>query len=280
MVRTVIQTRQSLTHLRGRYKECALPTVRWRFRQALQRYLAVPRNETFRHRTYVLIGDGLWFRFGREDWVLYVMAVKPVTQRYALFLDPVLLQGKESYRRWQQAISTIPPRLSQRIKSLVSDGFRGSKRITREHGWVQQRCHFHLLAQLQVRRGRRKTTLSGRKVREAIYQTIHEALEITDEERLMRLTRRLHRLAVNPQCPERFAMMVHEFLAELPAFRAYQAYPDLKLPTTTGTLEAMNKIIRATCRTINTPPSLLKWATATIRIRRILTCNGKNYQQN
>ena len=45
-------------------------------------------------------------------------------------------------------------------------------------------------------------------------------------------------------------------------------------------LSGMNKILRVTCRTIKTPQSLLGWATATLRIRRILTCNGKNYQQN
>lgn len=76
------------------------------------------RRDSFRHRAYVLIIDGLWFTFQGEDWVLYVMAVKPVDKHFALFLDPVLLKGKEACRRWKQAIGTIPANLQKTDKGL------------------------------------------------------------------------------------------------------------------------------------------------------------------
>jgi len=86
---------------------------------------------------------------------MYVMVVKPIRSHQAFFLDPVLLPGKESYERWREALATIPPQIKKRVLAFVSDGFRGSKLITREHGWIHQRCHFHLLMALIRRHGRR-----------------------------------------------------------------------------------------------------------------------------
>lgn len=50
---------------------------------------------------YALVGDGLWFRFKRIDWVIYLMAVKPAHDTRAYFLDPVLLVGRERYEGWR-----------------------------------------------------------------------------------------------------------------------------------------------------------------------------------
>ena len=87
---------------------------------ALRRFLK--QNNKLPRGPYALVGDGLYFKFKRMDWVMYVMALKPVRSDRAFFLNPVLLEGKEGYERWRIAIATIPPEIKKQIKAFVSDG--------------------------------------------------------------------------------------------------------------------------------------------------------------
>ena len=57
----------------------------------------------------VLLLDGLYFRFQGKDWVLYVMAVKPCRQNRAVFLDPVLLPGRENMQAGLRYSQPFPP---------------------------------------------------------------------------------------------------------------------------------------------------------------------------
>ena len=52
--------------------------------------------------------DGLWFRFGGKPWVLYLIALRACHERAAVFLDPVIIEGKEGFHKWEQAVETIP----------------------------------------------------------------------------------------------------------------------------------------------------------------------------
>jgi len=77
-------------------------------------------------------------------------------------------------------------------------------------------------------------------------------------------------------------MIVREFLRRIDHFRAYRKYPKLHLPTTTGSVEAMNRIIRdlmRQTRSVRSPQALQLWATALIRMRPTIMCNGKHFQQ-
>ena len=255
------------------------PTLRQRFRRALQWFLERAPEPPPPAGELVLIADALWFRFGKERWTLYLLAVKPLEAAWARFLDPVLLPGKECLSQWRVATQTIPPQLSPRIRAFVSDGFRGSKALARAGGWIHQRCHFHLIAQLQGRLGRHKH-LPGRGVREAIYGRIREALETASPARLALLRQELRQLSRRPSCPKRFRMFTRDFLRELDAFRAYRRYPQLHLPTTTNVIESMGKVLRDQLRPLSTPAALLRWATAIIRLRPPMVCNGSKYQPN
>lgn len=254
--------------------------MRKRFRHALRKFVAAPARPHLPQGPLTLLGDGMWIRFGKERLVLYLLAVKSPRTKRAYFFDPVLLPGKESGIQWEQAIATIPEALLRRINSLVSDGFRGAKRIARERDWALQRCHFHLIAQLQIRRGWIKYRLTGRRVREAIYQAVREALITPDPQILRTLLRRLRRLSDHPDCPRKLRMMAREFLREIDAFRAYRIHPGLHLPTTTNTVECMVKLIRVRIRPLSTPQALLQWSTAYIRLQRSLVCNGSKFQPN
>lgn len=118
-------------------------------------------------------------------------------------------------------------------------------------------------------------------MREVCYQLTRQALELPDGPKLQRALERLSKLVRQPGGPVRVRMVVREFLRRTDQFRAYRKHPDLKLPTTTGTVEAMGRIVRdlmRQTRSIRSPQALQMWATALIRLHPRVMCNGKHFQ--
>lgn len=241
-----------------------------RFRNILNQFLAKPRKAKFQCRAYILLLDALWFKFEDIRWTLYVMATRSVKSNLAIFLDPVLLEGKESAAHWKQIINKLSLPLKKRVKACVSDGFRGSGKLIKENKWILQRCHFHFISQLQIRRGRRKN-LKDKYIREEIYQTARKLLVAKGTKVLKE---QLRKLISRSDCPGKLGSIIHEFLQDLDDFRAYRKYPRLNLPITNNTVESMNKLIRQQCRYLRTPESLRLWVTTFIRMRPNIKCNG------
>lgn len=173
----------------------------FRLRNGMRHILETASGSKLPRGPYALLGDGLYFKFKRMDWVMYVMAVKPVNAHRAYFLNPVLLEGKEGYERWRRAVATIPPETKKLIKSFVSDGFRGSKLLAKEHGWIHQRCHFHILMALIRRHGRRSYRLKSSGVKENMLATVRLLLTTTDDRMLHRQKLKAQRLLAHPLCP-------------------------------------------------------------------------------
>ncbi len=251
-----------------------------RFRQALGQLVSRPRVFRLPAGPLVLLLDGLYFRFGGKHWVLYLMAVKPCHHNRAVFLDPLLLPGRENLRGWSQAITTIPAHIRRRIRASVSDEVAGIIRLGRGQGWIVQLCHFHLISRLQACRGRRNRRLAGRPLREALYQLTRQALELPDGPRLQTVLKELRHLVRQATGLRVIRMIVREFLRRVDHFRAYRKYPELDLPTTTGSVEAMGRRVRdlmRQTRSMSSPQALRLWATALIRTRPIVMCNGKHF---
>jgi hypothetical protein len=228
----------------------------------------------------VLVLDGLYFRFRGKDWVVYLMAVKPCHQNRAIFLDPVLRKGRENMQGWSHAFTTIPPSIHRRIRASVSDEVSGIIKLGTSQGWIVQLCHFHLISRLQNCRGRRNHRLHGRPLREALYQLTRQALELPDGPPLRSVLAQLNNRVRQAKRLRVMRMIVREFLRRIDHFRAYRKYPKLNLPTTTGSLEAMNRRVRdlmRQTRSIRSPQALLLWTTALIRTRPLVMCNGKKF---
>ena len=254
--------------------------VSWRFRRSLRQFISRSRELRLPRGPLVLLLDGLYFRFRGKDWVLYVMALKPCHQNRAVFLDPVLQPGRENMRGWSHAFTTIPPAIHRRIRASVSDEISGIIKLGTSHGWIVQLCHFHLISRLQQCRGRRNRRLHGRPLREALYQHIRQALELPSGARLQAVLKKLRQLVRQAKALRVIGMIVREFLRRIDHFRAYRKYPQLNLPTTTGSVEAMNRRIRdlmRQTRSISSPQTLQLWATALIRTRPMVICNGKTF---
>jgi hypothetical protein len=251
-----------------------------RFRRALRQFVSRSRALRLPRGPLVLLLDGLYFRFRGKDWVLYVMALKPCHQNRAVFLDPVLQPGRENLRGWSQAITTIPDCIHRRIRASVSDEISGIIRLGTSQGWIVQLCHFHLISRLQNCRGRRNRRLEGRPLREALYQHVRQALELPDGPRLQTVLKKLRHLVRQATGLRVMRMIVREFLRRIDHFRAYRKYPKLNLPTTTGSVEAMNRRVRdlmRQTRSTKSPHALHLWATALIRTRPMVMCNGKHF---
>lgn len=261
-------------------RNIAVSTASEQIQRHLRKFIKEPLKLNIPNGPYVLLADGLWFTFKKQDWVLFLTALKPISENKAYFLDPILLPGGESYENWTKAIATIPANYSNQLKAFVSDGFRTSKRISFEQHLIHQRCQFHLIAYLQVRRGYRKKLIAGKSIRESIYKTVIKMLRLRNTAKIKSLSNYLRLLAKKSDCPKSMKMTVAEFLRALPEFLAYLKYPGLNLPATTGSVEAMCKLIRKRTRAIRTAAALKLWATAIVRIKSPLTCNKKNFQQN
>jgi hypothetical protein len=260
----------------------ALPTYRYRFRQALRRLVARRSPQKIARGPLVLLADGLWFGFDGRPWVLYLTALKPCRGNHATFLDPLLLPGKEGASRWQQAIAAIPPSARQRIQAMVVDNLPGMRRIARQQQWVLQLCQFHLLLKLQARRRTVGYALRGGAVREEIHQLVRNALQLPDGPRLSRTLKRLRRLSQGDCGTLHIQTTVREFLSNLQFYRSYFTHPNLALPVTTNAVESMCRLIREMLRRSragSNPASLLLWATAFIRLRPTVTCNGHSFNR-
>lgn len=225
----------------------------------------------------ILIVDAVWFQFNKVRWTLYLGAVRSADSNKADILDPKLVCGRECHPGWKSFIDGLPEEIKRPIKAVVADGFRGVDRIARSHDWIIQRCHFHLISQLQVNRGRWKK-MPDTLIREEIYQTVVKLLYAKESKQI--LEEHLKRLICGHDCPRRLKMIASEYLRHLDQFRTYLLYPKLNLPATTNSIESLNKIIRTRCKHLCTPESLLLRVRTLLKIRKTVTCNPKIFNNN
>lgn len=279
MLPKLVLLRKMPTNLLAQRCHRSTSNLQWRLRQALDPILAKPPALAFPDGALVLVIDGVWSVFHGRCWVLYNMALKPVSSNRAWFLDPIVRPGRESVNNWEAALNTIPLEFAGRIKALVSDGVAGIALLAQRHGWPLQLCHRHLLAALSERLGRwqrqRATQQPGRGLRMAIFETLLTA----DEGRATTLCQQVLQLSQHPNCTVSLRRTARFFVRHQQAYRAYLLHPELRLPSTTGALESMNRLLRQAIGTANNPEALLRRATAFLRLRKIITCNACPHQQ-
>lgn len=277
-VRSVFDCDFAVKHLT--HGTLSLAAVQKRFQRALSVVVSKPRLMRICGKPLTLIIDGRWHDFAGERWTMYFLAVKPADRDEAILFDPELYQGKESAAVWSDIIKTvIPASVKNRVVAIVSDGIAGGKGLAGHFGWKQQRCHFHLLKEIEKRRGKRKH-LPGWTVREQIYQDVRELLHTRTSKRKTFLLRRLRHLSRRKECPRKISMIANDLLKNLSAFQLYLIHPKWNLPNTTGVMESLGNIVRAGVKKVRTPKSLLRWATAVIRSHPKFICKKTDYQPN
>lgn len=246
-----------------------------RLARALHAIVKRPLTLPFRG-SCVLVVDGVYFRFARREWVLYLMALKPVRSRRMYFLDPAFIKGRERLEAWCETVGTIPSHAKERIRALVSDGLRGFQQLSEREGWEHQRCHFHLLSALVRGKSKRRYAARGSAARDAILKAVRILLADSSKQKCESARRTLSRYATDPSCPAYVRKHVMEFLEREDDFRTYVHHPALDLPTTTNAVESAGRLVRKATRTARTPESVLLRATALLRLKKSIACNGNH----
>jgi len=191
----------------------------------------------------------------------------------------MLLQGNECARAWRRVLATLPLEISQRIRAWIVDNVTGIRALAHQKNWVLQLCHFHLISQLQSRRGHWRRAIPGTKSRGAIYSLIRQIIDAPYKHDITLLVRQLESFLRDPDIPFRLRMIGTEFIRNIHHHRAYRNYPEWHLPTTTCALESMGSSIRERvqrARNLRTPHSLQLWVTALIRMRKSIRCHAKD----
>jgi hypothetical protein len=276
LLEKVLIEKRSLLSPRMTKKHLSKSALSARLSKAMRSCLERPTEALSTDDSVILVIDALWFQFKNIRWTLYLGAIRDIDSNQAEILEPKLVYGRECYLGWKSFIDGLPDNIKTRIKAVVADGFRGIDRIARLQNWILQRCHFHLIAQLQVNRGRWKK-MPDTPLREEIYQAVVKLLVAKENKQI--LERHLQSLIKKYNCPRRLKMIASEFLRHLHQFRSYMIYPELKLPATANSIESLNKIIRSRCKHISTPESLMLRIKTLIKMKRTITCNPKIFNK-
>lgn len=257
-------------------------TIRRRHARNLEMlYRKLPQPEAPPQKLIAVI-DGKAFRFGTEEYTVYLIALRSVHGTYACVMEPVFLPGHESTAGWNIAFDALSVSIRRRIYAVVVDGIVSLERIAKERGWKLQRCHFHLIKTLQSLRGKRWARVRQKQLRENMYQLIREALRTSDEDRAQKIRLHIQQLVADPRCPRWYGLKVRGFLKRFDRFRTYRHAPELRLPTTTNTVETVCNRIADTVqqtRGFRTPTSCKRWLTVLIRTLPLVKCNGANSPQ-
>ncbi len=269
LVKKVLGTGERTTHLAIRSNSISRSGLCHRLSKLI---LKTKRTNDYPSGRLIILADGVRFFLEQKHWTLYVFAVRSQAGGKAYLLDPILLPGKESLRGWEAALKTIPTDIRDHILALVSDGFRGVDGLAKKQGWICQRCHFHLLAQLQIRLGFWKN-MPDHPIRREIYETVCKLLKTINHESKYAI--KLYELINSPKCPNYYRRLGNELLRRLTEFRNYINHPELNLPHTTNCIESFNNIIRDRCKYQRTSKSLQARSIALTRIKFSINCNNK-----
>jgi hypothetical protein len=272
----VFLERKTLCQLTHR-SPLALATLRYRFRQGLRQWVARPYPHAIPSGPLILLADALWFRFKGKLWILYLTALRTRSNSTALFLDPVLMPGKEGAWKWQEVFNKLPPQA--KIRAVVVDNLNGMIKIANQHDWILQLCHFHLLMKFE---GRHQRRLIGGHLRHELFRLVRQVLELPEGNHLQHCIKRLSGFTRHPGLSPRIQGMTRWLIQTLEYHRSYRSYPMLHLPTTNNAVESMAGLIRDLLRRnrcASSPQSLLLWAKAFIRMRPRIVCNGSSFNR-
>jgi hypothetical protein len=228
------------------------------------------------HGDLILIADALWHRVNGQRVTVYVLFLRPVHEERAVICPPVFVLSHENRSGWEEAFATLPLSILSRIQAMVCDGHMALIAIGRRQKWEIQRCHFHLIANLQMYLGSRrhpKAIALLSLVRTLITTPLPSRMRIT-------LTQIRH---TRLQTPSRG---IRRILSGLEShhhdYRTYLRLPHLSLPTTTNGAESCMSGLRSIlhqCRGFRGVEAMHRWLTGYIVWKQTIRCSGK-HQQN
>lgn len=229
----------------------------------------------------VAVADALVEQFSDgSKLTVYLVLVRPLDSFAAVIMPPVVLPGPETANGWQTAFEQLPPVVLTSTVALVCDGAIGLVRLAQLHGWVLQRCHFHLLHSLNnyVRRG--QLSRSG-PLADEIHELVRVVLLSLDDEKVDRARAQLE-YCVKITHSRGVREVLSGFIKHWRDYRAYIYYDQLNLPRTSNSAESCIALVRdlqARAHGFRTPGSFLAWLEYVLKNQQTIACNmGDNLQ--
>lgn len=229
----------------------------------------------------VLVCDALMQSFAGSIWTLYMFWARSIAGTQAVILPPVFRPGREASRGgWSMAFAAIMDSVKNNVVALISDGAAEACRQASNHGWILQRCQFHLL--MSVANYVRPGPLSRhKKLAEQIYPRIYTILYDSPEDDIQGALSELETLVLPQIRSPKLITIISGFLNHYRDYRSYLKYPQYALPATTGSAESFISQIRGLLwrtRGFRTPKSFIKWIEAFLKHQKSIRCNGRNQQ--
>jgi hypothetical protein len=261
-----------IRYFRGGARTTSLYTLRQELRFFLEHapWPALPRGRL------LVVADAFYARVEKRRLSVYLTLVRPLGSRVATILAPTIGEGAESYAGWRAHFETLPPSVLRRLTAAVCDGRTGLVALVRERRLVLQRCHFHLLARIQMKRSK---LLTSQHYEEGVRLYRLATTVLTALEPAAHMARR-QIAAEARRAPRGLRTVLSGFATHYADYRAYRTYPALELPTTTGAAESLIGSIRGLLRRlrgVRTRHALERWLWAYVKHRRTIRCNS---QQN
>lgn len=219
----------------------------------------------------ILIVDALHLRTQTYTAIIHLMLIKPLVEERAYILPPFIHPRFENKRTWISALEKIPQETLGHALALICDGKAGLPRLGKEMGWLVQRCRFHLMARLQMKRSR---WILSRHRREGVF--LYELFKTVCTTRSPEKLEYSLKVLVD-KAREESNLLLKTIISGLVKnhhdYRTYLEHPSLNLPVTTNAVECLNSIIRRflhRARGFRTAKSAITWIEVLLKHRRFI----------
>jgi hypothetical protein len=222
----------------------------------------------------ILVADAKRKKICDKMTTVYVILVRAISGSVAFAHRPYVEEGNETVAGWDRAFDTLPEDVKNRVKALVCDGHRGLVYSAKWRGWKVQRCHFHLLKSLTVRRSA-KSTRGYKTTGNRLLGLAHMILETNDPEEFRRSVSEIEAIGWEAKSGS-LRTIITGFLTHTEEYRTYLFSPELRLPKTSNSAEAyiggLQKLLNQ-AHGFRSQKSFMKWVEAYVKWRQKIACN-------
>src|SRR3989344_587164 len=262
----------SLYALSKKQKRKSQDTLQREVRQGLKKFIATTPWPVLPEGPLVAVADAMMANINKKIYTFYFVLLRPVHSREAIITEPYIAEGNECKDGWRIALSGLP---ISSIKALVCDGNLGLVALGREHGWLVQKCHFHILAKIQGRRSRWMRS-RHREVGELLYLLVKNALTNPNEDGAIESIIELGILSQDIASVQ-LKKYLRGFIKHYQGYRTHLHHPELNLPTTSNSAESLISGLRNLyykAHGFRTIESLTLWTHAFLKYKKTIACNG------
>lgn len=223
----------------------------------------------------IAVADAAWHRLKGRRVTTYLILLRSTSGNTAVMCPPVIIPRHEDQLGWEQAFASIPRQIQARICVLVCDGHNGLIHLGKRRGWLIQRCHFHLLANLEMYLGSRKNPLINK-----LLSNVRGLLTTVDGAEIHQSVVHLKRLLISFHS-RGVRRVISGLLTNYHDYQTYLRHPRFNLPNTTNAAESYINGVRnliERCRGFRNLQSMNCWLTGYVIWKSTIRCNGKNQQ--